>query len=288
MFVVAGASGRTGKVVAETLLSQGKKVRVIVRDPHKGEPWRARGAEVAVASLDDARAIERALAAVTGFFTFLPEDGGVHDFNAHRRRIADATCAAVRESHVPHVAVLSGTAAFLSHGNGLAKELHYLENLLLGVGSRVTVIRAVGFQENVAMALPAARHEGVYPNFMPSADVAFPTVATRDIGRFAASCLVETPAKSEIVDMLGPAYSVRQMAEKLGVALGKTLRLVDVPAPAHVDVLTRAGLPKQFAESLAEFFACVASGRVSPRGDRTVTGKTTLDEILPGLIAATA
>jgi release factor glutamine methyltransferase len=32
MFVIAGASGKSGSVVADTLLSQGKPVRVIVRD----------------------------------------------------------------------------------------------------------------------------------------------------------------------------------------------------------------------------------------------------------------
>ncbi|MDW8338606.1 MAG: hypothetical protein RMM28_05665, partial [Thermoleophilia bacterium] len=40
MFVIAGASGKTGKVVAETLLSQGKKVRVVVRDGAKGSALR--------------------------------------------------------------------------------------------------------------------------------------------------------------------------------------------------------------------------------------------------------
>jgi hypothetical protein len=36
MFVVVGASGNTGKVVAETLLRQKKKVRVVLHDAAKG------------------------------------------------------------------------------------------------------------------------------------------------------------------------------------------------------------------------------------------------------------
>ena len=44
MFVVAGASGNTGKVVADTLLAQKSDVRVIVRDATKGEAWATRGA----------------------------------------------------------------------------------------------------------------------------------------------------------------------------------------------------------------------------------------------------
>lgn len=286
MYVIAGASGRTGGVVAQALLSKGKPVRVVVRDAAKGDAWRARGAEVAVASLDDATALGRALGGAAGFYTLLPEDLTREDFHGHRRAVAEATSAAVTNSRVPHVLLLSGTAAHLAEGSGIAKSLHELEDLLRAIGSRLTALRAASFQENVVLALPAAIHEGIYPNFMPSADVAFPSVATRDIGRFAASCLLEPPARSEIVDVVGPMYSVRQMADKLGAALGKTLRIVDVPAAAHADVLTRAGLPRELAEALAEFYACVAAGRVLPRGERMVAGTTTLDEILPGLVAA--
>src|SRR5437016_5265158 len=72
MYVVAGVSGNTGKVVAETLLSQKKPVRVIVRDAAKGAAWKARGAEVAVAELDDVPALTKALAGAEGAYLLLP------------------------------------------------------------------------------------------------------------------------------------------------------------------------------------------------------------------------
>ena len=53
MYMVAGVSGNTGKVVAETLLSQNQPVTVLVRDAAKGAPWAAKGAHVATTSLDD-------------------------------------------------------------------------------------------------------------------------------------------------------------------------------------------------------------------------------------------
>src|SRR5258708_20881791 len=49
MFVVLGASGNTGKVVAETLLRQEKKVRVVLHDAAKGKAWGEAGADVAIA-----------------------------------------------------------------------------------------------------------------------------------------------------------------------------------------------------------------------------------------------
>jgi len=281
MFVIAGASGKSGKVVAETLLSQGKKVRALVRDGAKASALRARGAEVGIASLDDAAALERALDGAEGFYTLLPEDlGAGAEFHAHRRRMADAMAAAVRARAVPHVVFLSGTPAVLPDGNGPAKDVHYAENVLRAAARKLTIIRASFFQENVFGALAPAKSEGIYPNFHPSADFAFPTVATRDIGKLAARCLLEPPSRSEIIDLLGPEYSVRDLASGLGRALGKTLHVVDVPPAAQVDALTRAGLPKAYAEALVEMFACFAPGRFSLEGDRNERGTTTLDEVL--------
>ena len=46
MFVVFGASGHTGSVVASTLLERGKKVRVVARDASKVAALEKAGAEV--------------------------------------------------------------------------------------------------------------------------------------------------------------------------------------------------------------------------------------------------
>lgn len=281
MFVIAGASGRTGRVVAETLLSQRRQVRLVTREAARVEPLKSRGAEVAGASLDDENALGRALEGAAGFYTLLPEDLSVADFHGHRRRMVDAMAAAVRRSRVAHVVFLSAPAAMLPDGNGPAKDLHYAEQSLRAAAPKVSIIRASYFQDNVLGAACPARHEGIYPSFFPSADVAFPTVATRDAGRLAARLLVEPPAKSEIIDLVGPAYSARDMAQRLGDAIGKSVRVADIPAAEHVEVLTqKGGLPKPFAEALAEMFACFASGRVSPQGDRVERGATTLEEVL--------
>ncbi len=72
MFVIAGASGHTGKVVAGTLLEQGNRVRVVVRDPARGAPFAARGAEVVVASLEDEAAMTRAFGGAAGAYLLSP------------------------------------------------------------------------------------------------------------------------------------------------------------------------------------------------------------------------
>jgi uncharacterized protein YbjT (DUF2867 family) len=283
MFVVAGATGKTGRVVAEALLSRGETVRVLVRGVAKAEPWKRRGAEVVDAPLNDAAALERVLEGAAGFYALLPEDLTVPDFHGHRRSLAACLARAVKAARVPHVVFLSAAAAVLRDGNGPAADLHAAENALRAV-ARITTVRSCFFMENVRMALGPALHEGVYPNMLPSPELEIPMIATRDIGRIAARCLLEPPAQSEVIDLVGPLYSARRVAALLGTALGKQLRVVDVPAAAQTAMMIQAGVPEPFARALAELNACMASGRVIPRGDRMLAGTTSLEELLPELL----
>ena len=61
MYVVAGATGNTGKVVAEQLLAAGKEVRAWVRSAEKGAALAAAGAELAIVDLEDAASIRAGL-----------------------------------------------------------------------------------------------------------------------------------------------------------------------------------------------------------------------------------
>jgi uncharacterized protein YbjT (DUF2867 family) len=53
-YVVSGANGHTGSVLAERLLNSRHKVRVIGSDRKRLEPLAQKGVEPAVGSLDDA------------------------------------------------------------------------------------------------------------------------------------------------------------------------------------------------------------------------------------------
>jgi nucleoside-diphosphate-sugar epimerase len=100
------------------------------------------------------------------------------------------------------------------------------------------------------------------------------------VGRLAAGWLLERPDRSETIDVVGPSYSSRQLAEALGRGLGKSVRPVEVPPAAHVDSLMKFGAPRSAAEALAELFACTVSGQVTPHGDRIVRSTTTIDDVI--------
>jgi len=284
MFVVAGVTGHVGSVVAEQLLAKGQKVKVIVRDAQKGAAWSKKGAEVAVGALGDEAFLTGALKGATGFFTLLPPNYAAPDFYADQRQTAASIGAAVKASGVGHVVILSSVGADLAEGNGPIKGLHHLENAIRAAGAKLTAIRAGYFQENVANSLAPAKGMGIFPNFAPSADYPMPMIATRDIGALAAESLLSPPAKSENVDLHGPAYSIRQVAEKLGAALGKTLQIVDIPEAGWVSAMTQGGMPAHVAEVYAEMYKGFATGLIAPKGDRMAQGKTTLDEVIKTLV----
>ena len=285
VYAVAGVSGRVGSVVAGELLGQGAGVRVLLRNAQQASRWSMRGAETAIGSLDDAAYLTQALSGVSGFFVLLPENPSAQDFHGDRRRMADAIAGSVQRSGVPHVVFLSAVAAVLPEGNGPASDLHYLENALRSTGTTLTTLRAAWLQENIGMAIEPALQAGIYPNFLPNADQPFPTIATRDVGRIAAAALQGGADAHEIVDLVGPMYSIRQLADALGTALEKHLHIVDIPAAGHVAALTQAGLSASFAEAVAELYACFASGRIRPQGDRASAGTTTIADVLRNLLA---
>ena len=273
MFVIAGVTGHVGAVAAGRLLDKKQKVKVIVRDAAKGAPWSKRGAEVAVGLLDDRAFLTGVLKGADGFFTLLPPDMRPPDFYANQVRASDAIAGAVKASGVRNVVMLSSVGADLESGTGPIKWLHYLENALRGTGTVLSALRAGYFQENVGQVLGAARAQGIYPNFGAPHDAPMPMIAT-----------LEKPKKSEIVDLHGPAYSVNQVVEKLGAALGKKLQIVDIPEPGWVPALTQAGMPQHVATVFAEMYHGFGSGKIKPSGDRMVQGKTTLDEVIKSLV----
>ncbi|GIG37525.1 NmrA family NAD(P)-binding protein [Cellulomonas pakistanensis] len=288
MHVVTGATGRVGGATAAALLAAGAGVRVVVRDPARAPRWAARGAQVAVADLRDRAALAAALDGADGAFVLSPFDLDAADPLAHAAAVADSVAGAVADAGVPHVVALSSGGADLRAGTGPVLGLHRLEEALGGTGAVVTALRACHFQEKVGDVLDLAREQGVLPVLGGSADHARPQVATRDVGAVAARALLAPPARSEAVDVLGPAISEREVAEVLTRALRRPVQPVVVAEAAWVPALADAGLPPAAAELVAELYRADERGLLAPRGDRVVVGTTSPADTVAALGAVAA
>ena len=285
MFLVAGVSGNTGSIVADALLTRGKPVRVLVRDQKKGEAWRKRGAEVAVGTLEDGSALQRAFAGATGAYVLLPprlqSTTPVEDNRKVARTIADA----VRAAKVPHVVLLSSIGAQHERGTGPIKTLHDAERQLAGAGAASTAVRAAYFMENWAMAL-AAIGQGTLPTFLPPA-LRIPMVATRDIGLTAAAALVEGGKGRQVVELSGPReYSADDVAAALSALTGKQVRAQQTPLDGLVPMFTGMGVAAAVAELFREMNAGIAQGLVAWEGGsaRASRGKVPIEDVLRPLL----
>ena len=285
MYAVAGVSGHTGAVVAEELLRRGKKVRVIVRNAEKGEPWKARGAEVAVASIDDAEALGRALEGVEGAYLLSPPDLSSTDMIARGRELGDVFARAVRASGVKHVVFLSSVGAQHENGTGPIRSLHQIEQRLIPLGIDVTLLRPTYFMENWGSSLGAAAEQGVLPSFLP-AEFRFAQIATKDIGMAAADALEHPPQGIRILELAGPQeYTPNDIAGEAGKILGRSVTVNVGPLDAIVPAFTWFGVSQHVAGLYREMHEGLLNGTVAwdGKGERK-RGATTPAEVLGAML----
>ena len=115
--------------------------------------------------------------------------------------------------------------------------------MLKATGTKLSAVRASYFQENVHNSVAPAKGAGIFPNMTPSADYPMPMIATRDIGTVAAFQLMFPPTKSEVVDLAGPSYSLRQVAEQLGTVFEITRTTSDAGSAERLDGMQAKSFP---------------------------------------------
>lgn len=281
-FAIAGTSGKTGQVIADALLAGGKKVRVIVRDTAKGELWKKRGAEVAVADLTDAVALTQALKGVEGAYLLVPPGPSEH-YRADQDRISHALADALRATPVPHVVLLSSIGAQHAGGNGPIAGLHVAEDLFKKVpATNFTFLRAAYFLENLGASLGAVKDAGVLPSFFP-ADLRFPFTNTVDIGKLATRLLLEPEGKNRIVE-LGTLRSHTEIATALSGILGKQVKVQEGPATAVASTLVGFGVPNDLAKLYEEMTVGIIANHVVFEGHRRTEDNEPLARVLQRLL----
>lgn len=283
MYVVAGATGNTGSVVANALLDAGEKVRVWVRSEAKGAALAARGAELAVVDLEDADSIARGLAGADAAYLLLPPAITAEDYLGIQAERAERLVAAAEAAQLKHVVVLSSIGAHHADGTGVIRALHDFEQRVEASGLPHTFVRAAYFQENWGGVLPVAAQDGVLPQMLGDASRPIPMVATEDIGRTAAKALLEGP--QGVVELEGPArYSPRDTAAAAAEVLGKAVATVDVPFEAQEAQLQSFGISADVAALFREMNEGIARGHVDFEGTGThVRGERPLKATLAAL-----
>ena len=190
MFVITGATGHTGSVVAKTLLTKGERVRVVGRNRDRLKEFVAEGAEPFTADLSEEASVAKAFAGAKAAFVMIPPNPSSADVLEFQKRVTDAIASGLRSAGVTHAVVLSSIGADKPDKTGPVAGLHSLEERLNGIDAlNVLHLRAGYFMENTLAQAGIIRTAGMVVGPL-RADLKLPMIATHDIGAAAADALL--------------------------------------------------------------------------------------------------
>ena len=277
MYVVLGASGNTGHVVANNLLARGQKVRVVGRNAAHLQPLAAKGAETFIADATDAQALAQAFQQADGAYVMIPPNPTSNDPLGYSSSVGDAIAHAVQTAGTKNVVALSSIGAEQPSGVGPVVGLHHLEQKLNQIsGVNVLYLRAGSFMENTLPQVNAIRQMG-FPVGALRPDLKVPMIATRDIGNVASDSLLHpTIHGKQIRELLGQRdLSQTDIAAIIGRSIGKPdLKYVQLSDDQVRGAMVQMGMSEQFARLLLEMTSALNAGKMralEPRSQQNTT-----------------
>jgi uncharacterized protein YbjT (DUF2867 family) len=265
LYVILGATGHVGGLVASRLVDAGKRVRAVARHGAALAPLARRGAEVATGSVDDPAFLRRALEGARAAFVLLPPNFAP-GIRAWQDRTAGLLGDALEAAKVAWAVTLSSVGAQAGSGNGPIAGLHALEQRLDRIpGISPLHLRPGYFFENHLGAIGMIRGMGATGGALrPDLEVA--QIATRDIGEVAARRLLALDWKGKVVQELHGErlLTMVEVAKALGKAIGRPdLGYAQFPYADAQKGMVQAGLPEEMAALYVEMSKGFNEGRIS-------------------------
>lgn len=285
MIVVTGATGQLGQLVIQDLLARGvpaSSIAAAVRSPAKAAALAAKGIVVREADYARPETLGSALAGAARVLLISSSEVGQR-FAQHR-----AVIEAAREAKVGQLVYTSLLRADTS-SLGLAGEHKATEALIAASGLPHVMLRNGWYTENYLASVPAARQHGAFIGSAGEGRIASATRA--DYAAAAAVVLTQPVGANRIYELAGDtAYTLAELVVELNRQTAGSVKYLNLPQADFAAALVGAGLPKPFAELLADSDAGAAKGALFDDGHQlgTLIGRTTtpLDAALRAALAA--
>jgi uncharacterized protein YbjT (DUF2867 family) len=273
MYVILGASGNTGSIIADFLLSKGKKVRVMGRDAGRLQRFVRQGAEAFTGDVSDAAALTKAFSGAQAAYLMLPPITSRQD----QERESDAIAQAVRESGLRYAVHLSSYGAHVPQGTGPVTGLHSSEQKLNAIsGLNVLHLRAAYFMENNLAAIGMIQEMGIFGHALLP-DLKLPMMATPDVGNYAAQRLLDLDfSGKQTRELLGERdLSMAEATVIIARGIGKPdLHYLQFPYDQVQQVLEQMGMPPKKAAVYIEMFKAINAGVLAAQEPRSQENTT--------------
>lgn len=284
MYVITGASGNTGSVIASNLLKSGKSVKVISRNRKNVEALLAAGAVLAEGELEDEKFLTESFRGATAVYALIPPKWDLQEpWRNYQRRVGTAITNALEAAKVEHVVVLSSNGSHMQQGAGPVSGLYDFEQLLGGVkGLNVLSLQAGYFMQNLFATIPTIKSAGIF-GYSLKPDIKVPIVHTDDIAEAATKRLLALDFTGfERVFVAGDRdYTMTEVAEILGKAISKPgLQYVPFTQSEFKAGMVSNGIPETIADGYNELFEALNNGSYLEDFHRSPenTTKTSLEE----------
>lgn len=240
--LVLGASGKTGRRVAERLTAAGVAVRRGSRTASPAFDWKDPATW--------ATALEGVTRVYVSFFPDLAVPGAPEAIAAFSTQ--------AEQAGVRRLVLLSGRGEV---------EAQRAERVIAGSGLEWTVVRAGWFAQNFS--------EGVFLDAVLSGEVALPVgdvgepfVDAEDIADVAVAALTEDGHHGQVYEVTGPRLlTFAEAVADIARAAGREITFTPIPLNAFTGDLAEAGEPQEVIDMLSYLFAEVLDGRNAHIGD---------------------
>ncbi|WP_030298091.1 SDR family oxidoreductase [Streptomyces katrae] len=258
--VVTGATGALGRLVVEELLNRvpAERVAVVVRSKEKAADLAGRGVEVRVADYDAPETLAAAFRSGDRVLLISGNEVG-RRVPQHTAVIGAAQAAGVAQ--LAYTGVLGGPEADFD----LAAEHKVTEQAILDSGLPYTFLRNGWYHENYTHHLAAVLEHGAVVGSAGEGRIA--SAARADYAAAAAAVLTGEGHLNQVYELSGDtAWSLAEYAAEIAAQSGKEVAYTEVPADAHLSILTGAGVPEGFAAILVDVDAAISRGRLAHTG----------------------
>jgi uncharacterized protein YbjT (DUF2867 family) len=242
MILISGATGLIGRRVIGRLVEEGIPIRAISRHPDTADlPPQA---QVLAADLDDPSSLDRALDGVQQVFAASSGKVSEHD----RNLVGAAARAGVR--HVVKLSVVG--AQDPEHAMRTPARMHLAgEEAIRQTGLAYTFLRPGTFMSNALGWAESIRKEGVVHT--PFARVPAAPIDPLDLAEVAVRSLTGELAVNVGYPLSGPEQlSPADQVEQLSAALGRPLKMAEIPDGVTRQNMVRSGLPAELVDGLLD------------------------------------
>lgn len=240
--LVTGATGKQGGAVVQALLTNGRAVRALTRNPDSAvaQALTAQGVEVLQGDFNDSASLDAAMAGVVGVFSMqMGSHPGDPDTEVVTGKALIEAAGRAGVNTVVHTSVARAgdQKNFVGWDEGRWEPLYWNNKAAV-----IDMVKTQGFRHWVILK-PAMIMEDIVP---PQADLQFPTlrergrfetaiaadtgidwIAAKDIGAFATAAFADPERfHGHEIDLAAETYTLPEVAGKIAKATGKPVTAV--------------------------------------------------------------